>query len=262
MIANKIINYCGSSFVADFEILGLENFILKIKSYLIVNQLFGLSDIRYQIYRDDFKIDIKKQYTLLLDIEKAVEFSIDWMLKHLRKKQIDSKLILDYKSSLKQLIDGFDDSRIKKIVGRDDIDRFFSLIDYLKFTVAAIDIEEKSVYSFEDVAKLFYIVIDELNIIYLMNTINSIDSSNEWEMRLKDGLLEIVNIVVTTIVKNILDFKRNAESIEDSFKNYLSESRVNLSNNIILIDKLKKDSDINLIKISAVITSLYASIES
>jgi len=262
MIANKIINNCGSSFICDFEELGVENFILKIKSYLIVNQLFGLADIRHEIYRDDYNIDVKKQYKLLLEIEKAVEFSVDWMLKHLRKKQIDSKLVLDYKASLKQLIDGFDNSRIKTIVGNEKIDRFFSLIDYLKFTVAAIDIEEKSVYSFEDVAKLFYIVIDELNIIYVMNTLNQIETSNEWEVKLKEGLLEMVNMVVTSIVKRVLDFKRSTESIDDSFKNYITESRLNITPNIALLDKLKKDSDINLIKISAAITSLYANIES
>lgn len=261
MIANKIINNCGSTFIADYELLGRKKFILKVKSYLIVNQLFGLPDIRFQIYRSDFQVDVKKQYELLLEIEKAVTFSIDWMLKHLRTKQIDSKLISDYKESLHSLIDILDGITIKKITNDERIDKFFALLDYLKFVVAAIDIEEKLAFSFQDVAKLFYIVIEKLNIIYLMNTLSKIKTSNDWEATLKSSLFEIINTSVVNVVKRILDFKRNNESISEAFENYISENDINLTEAIENIDNLKRDGDINLLKLSSVITALHTSLE-
>ncbi len=261
MIANKIINNCGSKFIADYDEIGEDNFILKIKSYLIVNQLFGLTDIRYKIYRDDFIIDTKKQYKLLREVEKSIYFSINWMLKHLRKKQIDSKLIMDYRESLKILINSFDESRIKKVTGDEQLDRFFSLIDYLKFTVAAIDIEEKSVYSFEDVAKLFYIVIDRLNVIYIMNTLNSLHLGNEWEEQLQLSLLDILNSVVVDIVNGVLEFKRIHESIEHSFDNYINENKIDIKEYNSSLDKIKKEGDVSLIKLASTITSLHSIID-
>ena len=90
VIADILINYQGTTFITDFAKLGEERFLIKIKSYLISNQLFGANDIRYEIYRNDYKLDVLTQYKLLAEIEHTLNFSTRWMVKYLDSSQIDA----------------------------------------------------------------------------------------------------------------------------------------------------------------------------
>ena len=104
VIADIVINLQGATFVSTYREKHNDRFLLKIKSYLITNELFGANDIRYEIFRNDFKMDIKKQYKLLSEIERTLSFSTRWMLRYLSKHQVDVNHILDYKENLFEII--------------------------------------------------------------------------------------------------------------------------------------------------------------
>jgi len=116
MMADNIINLQGATFISDYNRRGKENFMLKIKSYLITNQLFDANDIRYEIYRNDFSMDIKEQYKLLDDIERTLGFSTRWMLKYLGKHKVDVNHILDYKEDLFEILGNMNEDSVVKIL--------------------------------------------------------------------------------------------------------------------------------------------------
>ncbi len=58
VIADKLINLQGVMFIGSYVPSSHEKFILKIKSYLIGNELFSTNDIRHEIFRNDYLLPV------------------------------------------------------------------------------------------------------------------------------------------------------------------------------------------------------------
>ncbi len=222
VIADIIINLQGSTFIATYREKQKERFLLKIKSYLITNELFGANDIRYEIYRNDFKMDIKKQYKFLDEIERTLIFSTRWMLKYIDKHKVDVNHILDYKGSLFEIIGKIKQDDVLNIVeDNEKFNLFFSAIEYLRFAVAAIMVKETSSHSFENVALLFYLVVSEFKILEMITSLDSIEITTDDEKILRHQILHFIEYIVVHYTEKILSFKRINESPKVAFDNYI-----------------------------------------
>ncbi len=223
IIADKVINFQGVSFVSDFERIGEEKFINKIKSYLICSQLFGTNDIRHEIFRQDFIMPSEQQYHLLSEMEKTLVFSVKWMIKYLNKNQIDASHILGNRDNLFRMLDKINNVKsVELIPGKDDFNSFFSHIEYLRFAVAAISIKESTQHSFDDVATLFYMIVSEFKIIELLTALDDVPVNQESERVLKRQMLQFIDFLVVHYTHKILSFQRVDESPEDAFASFVS----------------------------------------
>jgi len=226
VMADNIINLQGATFIADYNRRGQESFLLKIKSYLITNQLFDANDIRFEIYRNDLKMDIKQQYKLLDDIERTLGFSTRWMLKYLTKHKVDVNHILDYKSDLFKILGNMKDENIIEILeDNHQFNLFFSAIDYLKFAVAAIMVKENSFHTFNNVAVLFYLVVNEFKILEMISSLNTIDIKSTSEKILRHQILQYIEYIVVHYTEQVLEFQRVNETPQDAFDNYLENEK-------------------------------------
>ena len=235
VISNKIINFAGSSFIVDYDILK-DKFIKKIESYLIINQLLSANDIRFELYRNDMIIDAKKEYKLLLDIENSIEFSIKWMLK--KEKKIDPMLILGYKNELNEILQKAKDKiKIKEFIKNNrSINLFYSFLDYLKFIAAVIETKEKTPHNFKYVAKLFFLIIEKFKINEILNIIYEYKALSEYEKRVKSELEELIQYFVAKLAKRVLNFIRSDEKAEDGLEKYIK-------NEMPLFEDLLKEID-------------------
>ncbi len=246
VMADTIINFQGVSFLSDYESNHEEKFIIKAKSYLILNKLFGANNIRYEIYRNDFKMEIHTQYKLLSEIEHILSFSTKWMLKYLDKHQVDVNHILDYKSNIFEILDKINkDSIVQIIPNNHKFNLFFSVIDYLRFTVAAIMVKENSSHTFENVAILFYLVANEFKILEIITSLDTIEIVSDVERTLRTQTLQYVEYIVVHYTEQVLRFQRINETPQMAFKNYMEndkESFEHIKDNITnFISKEKKD---------------------
>ncbi len=222
VIADIIINFQGVTFISRYQESTHEKFLLKIKSYLILNQLFGANDIRYEIYRNDFVMDVNKQYKLISEIERTLNFGTKWMLKYLNKHKIDINHILDYKESLFDTINKINDKDVLSIVeDNHQFNLFFSAIDYLRFAVAAIMVKETSSHNFENVATTFYLVVSEFKILQMITSLENIEIITENEKILRHQLLEYIEYIVVTFTEEILKFQRADETALEAFESYM-----------------------------------------
>ena len=223
IIADKVVNFQGASFISDFDRIGEEKFVNKIKSYLICTQLFGTNDIRHEIFRQDFVMPSGQQYELLSEMERTLIFSVKWMIKYLSKNQIDASHILENKENLFRMLDQINGLERKEIIeGKDDFNGFFSHIEYLRFAVAAISIKESTKHSFDDVATLFYMVVSEFKIIELLSALDGIPVSLDSDRVLKRQMLQFIDFIVVHYTHKILSFQRLDESPEDAFNFFVS----------------------------------------
>ncbi len=224
VIANRIINNAGITFISDYDELGEEKMVSKAKSYLIYNQLFGSNDIRYEIFRLDYKIKAQKQYELLLEIENTLSFSISWMMRHMPPDQIDAPALLRYRSDLASLMQVLPEESIRVTVeGESRINRFFHHLPYLKFTIAAIILHEKNHRPFNETAKLMHSVIKQLHINEVLEALESYRPKNEQEHTIKRQLGEFIEFAVTSLSEKVIHYQRKDETIEEALENYLHD---------------------------------------
>ncbi len=226
VIANRIINNAGATFVSDFDELGEDKMVSKVKSYLICNQLFGANDIRYEIFRHDYKIETKKQYEMLFEIENTLNFSISWMMRHMSPDQIDAPALLRYKSDLSVLMQAAPEESIKTIVeGENRINRFFHHLPYLKFTIAAIILHEKNHRPFSETVELMHSAIKYLHINETLEALENYRPKNEQEHIIKRQLGEFIEFAVTSLSEKVIRYQRKDETIEEALQNYLHECK-------------------------------------
>ncbi len=223
VIADILINLQGSTFISDYKKLGESRFLVKIKSYLISNQLFGTNDIRHEIYRNDYNLDIKTQYKLLCEIEHTLNFSTRWMVKYLDSSQIDAVHILDYKQPLFTLLKRINPKYpVVHLPDNEDFNYFFTHLEYLRFAISTIIIKEETHHSFENVAELFYRVVEEFKILDIIVSLDTIAASSNSDKKLKRQLMQFVEFIVVHLTQNILEFQRIDETPKLAFENYVA----------------------------------------
>jgi glutamate dehydrogenase len=260
ILADKVINYQGVSFISDFERIGTEKFLNKIKSYLICNQLFDTNNIRYEIFRQDFIMPSAQQYELLSEMERTLIFSVKWMIKYLTKNQIDANHILENKDDLFRMLDKINNrEHIELIPGNDSFNSFFSHIEYLRFAVAAISIKESSRHSLDDVATLFYMIVSEFKIIELLSALDDIPVNIDSDRVLKRQMLQFIDFIVVHYTHKILNFQRLDESPEDAFKYFVSNENESFAGTREQLQAFEEYETKGLKEITVTINQLMAS---
>ena len=222
-MADIIINSQGCTFVSDFEKLGMDRFLLKIKSYLVAKQLFGAKEMREKIYEQDYIMDVETQYKLINKLEYILYTSTRWMVKYLKNNQLDAAHILDHKKELFSLLAQVHNQKVEVLIeGDDEFNLFFSVIDYLRFAVPAIVIKESTNHSFNDVVVLFYSLIHEFNILEIIVALNRVEITSKNDMVLRNQVLQFIEFIVVHYTKKVLNFKRVNEKPEDAFTNFVN----------------------------------------
>ena len=225
-MADIIINSQGCTFVSDYEKLGRERFLLKVKSYLVAKQLFGAKEIREKIYALDYTMDIEKQYKLINKLEYTLYASTRWMVKYLKKNQLDAAHILDHKEELFSLLTQVHNQRKAPLIeGDDNFNLFFSVIDYLRFAIPAIVIKTNTNHSFKDVVVLFYSLIHEFNILDILVSLNRVEIASRNDMVLRNQVLQFIEFIVVHYTKKILEFQRVNEEPEVAFANFVANEK-------------------------------------
>jgi glutamate dehydrogenase len=258
VIADMLINAQGASFIHSYKYLGNERFLIKIKSYLISNNLFGANDIRFEIFRQDYTMAVQTQYQLLEKLEKTLNFSTEWMLKNLTAEGIDSAHILDYKERLFALLDSIDHDRAAQelIPGNALFNRFFDIIDYLRFAVAAIMIKEHKENSFDNIVTLFYLIIRHFEIMELIKTLDELKINEKADQTLKRQMLFYIEFIVVHFTEKILSFQRTDEAPKEAFEHYLASDKELFENTSAQINKLIKSGSKELKEVAITVNLL------
>ena len=226
VMADIVVNHQGITFISDYLKLGNEKFLLKIKSYLIVKLLFGSKEIREKIYAQDAIMPIEKQYKLINKLEYILYTSTKWMVKYLQKNELDSVHIIDHKSELFSLLSEVHNQKVEVLIKDDEeFNKFYSVIDYLRFAIAAIIIKENTNHTFKDVLVLFYLLIHEFNILEIIVALNRVEIANSTDMALRNQALQFIEYIVVHYTKEILEFQRVSESPDEAFANFIANDK-------------------------------------
>ena len=226
MMADIIVNNQGITFISDYTKLGKDKFLLKVKSYLVAKSLFGSKEIREKIYAQDAIMPIEKQYELINKVEYVLYSSTKWMVKHLQANELDSAHIIDHKAELFRLLSEVHNNKVEVLINDDDeFNKFFSVIDYLRFSIAGIMIKENTNHSFKDVLVVFYLIIHEFNILEIISALNNVKISNSTDIALKSQILQFIEYIVIYYTKEVLAFKKLSDFPDVAFTNFIVKEK-------------------------------------
>lgn len=261
MIADAIINNQGVSFVSDYRHLGKSRFLMKVRAYLICNALFGANDIRHTIFRNDYVMPVRLQYALLDQIEHVLNFAVRWMVKYVDWHAIDSLHLIDHKDELFEMLSRIKPKRSHVLIEGDDaFNRFFDVLDYLRFAVAVIMTKEQSKRSFNDVATLFYLVIERFAILKIINALNALELKDDRELKLRRQLLEFAEYIAVHYTKRILGFQRVGEAPAEAFESFLANNRETFDDILASISELEANEQPTLHDIALIVNLLMSSV--
>ena len=235
MIANKIINYQGASFIYDYFSLGEEKFLQKIKAYLMTNQLFDLNDNRYEIYREDFKTDTKKQYKKLLFIEKEMESNVRWLLQNFDESDLNFEFLLSFKDEIK----------------KESLD----LAEY-KFALAAIKVRKITNRPFELCMKVINSIVKNLDIVFLLQKLDEIVVKDPNKELLKTQLEELLGGFVVKISKELVVDSEANRDINENLIEYIRQKEFDLEDYQERINELKTNDSFSIYQIAVLVNSL------
>jgi glutamate dehydrogenase len=261
VIADMVINNQGVSFVRDYRRLGKERFLMKVRAYLICNALFGANDIRHTIFRSDYTMPVSQQYALLDQIEHVLNFATRWMVKYVDVESIDSLHFIEHKDELFTLLSQIKPKEPQSIIPDDvEFNRFFDVLDYLRFAVAVIATKEQSKRSFSDVATLFYLVVERFAILRVINTLNTMELKDERDLRLRRQLLQFVEYIAVHYTNRILSFQRVNEPPVEAFDKFLANDYDTFSEILTSIATLEANAKPTLRDVTLVVNLLMTSV--
>ena len=238
--ANIIIDNAGIRFLADFEELHTEKFIIKIKSYLLLYTLLGIAKKKQELYANELNLK-EKLIENLLAIEHAVEFSLKWILRNYQEINLEPFHILNYKSQINYFID--------------KTNNLSQYIDLIKFVMPAIYLKEIKEHSLQEVLELLLQIITMLGIDKLLQIIYQFAPKDITGKELKTQLIELVEYFVVTIAKDVILFNRSKESLQQSLQNYFEEKMIDQEAYNQKIDELSQTPQ-DLMKISNMVHKL------
>ena len=260
-MADFVINSQGATFVSDYARLGHEKFLMKIKAYIIVNELFDVENIRAKIEENDYKLSAFEQYRLINKVEYSLYVSTRWMVKYLKNNQLDASHILDHKKELFVLLKEVHKGKIKNIIDKEnDFNLFYSVIEYLRFIPAAINIKENSVHSFKDVIVIFYSLIHEFKILEIIFALNRINLSKKSDAAIRHQMLQFIEYIVLHYTSKILDFKRLNEEPELAFSSFMVNDKYSFNKVKSYLETFMNKEEKDLKEISITVNQLMVSL--
>ena len=254
-ISNMIINTQGSTFISDFEELGQENFMLKIKAFIVLNEIVSANDIRHEIYREDYKIDFKLQYKYLVNLEETLLFLTYWIVEHGENEILIFERINEYKAALKKFIDQAQPKHDPKCTN-ENVAKFFCMIEYVRMLTIIIKVKEEVKHDFFEIANIFMDTTKSLNILELNSFVQSLETNNSWEERLQKRMMKRILRIVSNIIDKFMHFKRVNELTDDAMKEFMIIHQSKYAKYKNDYKALKESGTINFVNLSVVIGTL------
>ncbi len=193
MIANKIINFAGSSFISDYHKNSPENFIKKIKTYLVLNQLLDIKNVREKITDYDKFINIDEE---LLTVTR-------WMQKNFD----EPKLVYDYNENIDNFLQESKD--------------FYKKLELTKYAILAVKLNKTTNINYEKCSYTILEVVKKYKIQPLMQKLKLLVLKDPTKELLKEQLENLLQNFLLNITTSLLLGKDTDKSFD--FESYMDK---------------------------------------
>ena len=226
-LSNSIVTDMGITFVYRMKEETGANLEDIVKAYYISKNIFDISQYYADIESLDFKIDISVQYDMMSTVVRLLRRTTRWMLRN-NTGDIDiATLIKRYKKPLHTLLMhapnlllGKDKKQYEKrfeellSVGvPNEVAQKIASTSTLFHALNIIASSEKNKHSLLDVAKVYFTLMDRLDLFWFRYEINQFSSDDEWSVLAKAAYKGDLDWVQSQLTISILNTKVANNSI-------------------------------------------------
>jgi glutamate dehydrogenase len=184
-MASFLINTQGAGFIADLAHMSESDFLIKIQSTLAVGELFGASDLRFSLYRQDFRMSAQAQYTLLLSLEEAIGFGASWIVRH----QAHRHGVLENPRAYREQLDRFLENLPLTLPqgplsSEERTARFFGQLGLARFAPLLLIVHERRHLPFDTLLDTLTRLDEALGLRTLLEALRAAKVANEWQQGL------------------------------------------------------------------------------
>ena len=254
IIANKIINSCGTTFISDLDEIGVDRFILKIKAYLLSDEFFGANDLRFDLFRNDFKIKVSESYEFLLELEKSIVFSANRMLEKLEVSEINFENVFSLRQKVFNALDTLDFQFIFDFKNC-SLEGCYDSLNYLKLVTYILEIKRSTQLDFKDITILCYKMIKNLHIVRLLTRVEDVKIKDKTEKVLKYQLLKMIESVIVALSKELINFRRKDEDFDETIESFFKEREKEYNQYKLMLLEIN-NSNISVVQLSIIVNQL------
>ncbi|MEG3640252.1 NAD-glutamate dehydrogenase domain-containing protein [Magnetococcus sp. PR-3] len=244
------------------------------KAYVIAENMVDAPAFRAQVHGLDNKVSAAVKYQVLADMEAVLLHLAAWMLTHLSSDRITVDVINLYGKVIgafqERLWDSLPDllspdrvnehgKRRKQLVKMglsEELATDTVLLPYMKDAMTILHIKEALHVPFEPVGHLYIRVDDYFGISWIEENLQQIRHRDIWgRMNLENVRKELWE-TRTRLVKKIISFKRQNESVGDAFQSYINEVTGAKDEYMALYSELKAQTKHDLLPLSVLVRKL------
>ncbi len=220
-LANDMVNNMGISFCHRLmESTGV-NAVAVAKAYSVARDVFGLEDYRSEVEALDFKVDVSVQFDLLNTVMRRVRRGTRWFLRNRRSELNPSEEVELYQRHLDEvvhLMPGVLNGKEKELWQSgydkwiaaglsDEMARATAMVSNLYSGLSIVEAARISEVPIKDVATLFFLVAEHLNLNWFASQISEVPVENYWQAMARETYLDDLEVQMRTITVAILQIK-------------------------------------------------------
>ncbi len=240
IVANLIVNNCGTTFICDLDENGVDAFVLKIRAYLLSNLFFGGNEIRHALYRSDFDICAEDSYRFLLELEQKILLNAKTMLYKLEVSEMNFEniVMLREKTIHALSVFGFD---FTFDFEHYDLNKFIKSLNYFRLIMHVFEIKKSTQLDIEHITGLYYKLILDLRIVELLEKLEALEESDQIHTTLKSQLFKIIESLIIELIKHLILFRRKDEAFDTTLASFLNERKKEYDYYCTLLDTMQSN---------------------
>ncbi len=195
LITNSLVNRIGiEMYFLLKESTGMEGADIA-RAYTIVKDIYGLEDIWSQIEKEQPGVSYMTQIELFLEVRKLIERVVFWLLRHFNHTDQIAKVVKNFKPGIQTLfgcLPGVLSNSANEVyeaqyiyyTGRNVPESFVKTIAGLRAMVSAcniVEVSHDSKLKIKEVAKIYYEIGDHLQLDWLRDQLDKINTSSYWQ---------------------------------------------------------------------------------
>jgi glutamate dehydrogenase len=239
-----------------------------VNTYKLVCTVFDIDNLWSMVENMDDHVNTEVQCELKLKIRKMIERATNWFIHNELHDGSLAEIIPLYKNGITELnsvIHGLlpeveqqaIDQEVERLIDLGapaGLDLKIALMDVLFLCLDVIQIHKKSAHSMEDVAKIYFSLMTDLNLTWLRKQISLLPKETEWESRARKVMREVFKDASCLLTEDVL--KITDVPLTKKLEQWFATNQTAISRYEQLIKSMHTEKEIDLEKITVLLKGL------
>ena len=239
-----------------------------VNAYKLVCTVFDIDSLWSLVENMDDHVDTAVQCEIKLKIRKTIERATNWFIHNELHGSSPTEIIPLYRdgiarlnsvvhSLLPEVEQNTIDLEVERLISLGapaGLDLKIALMDVLYLCLDVIQIHESSGHSMEEVGKVYFNLMAELNLTWLREQISLLPKETEWESRARKVMREVFRDASCLLTVDVLQMSKTSSS--KKMKYWLETNQIMISRYEQLMKSIHTEKVIDLEKITVLLKGL------